>query len=206
MVGGMKKLTLVLASAGLGLAAIAAPQTFDFKDPKTVNNVVFRTDAPLESINGTATGISGNVTFDPANPGALKGKIVVAAASLTVPNAMMQGHLRSDKWLDVAKYPEITFEVQKADNVKTEGNTTTADVTGTMTLHGVSQQITVPVKMTYLKDKLGARLPQLKGDLLVVRSNFTVKRGDFGINKGTMEEKVSDDIALILSLAGQSPR
>ena len=49
--------------------ALAVPHTFDFKDPKGVNNVVFKTDAPLESINGTATGISGSVTFDPDNPG-----------------------------------------------------------------------------------------------------------------------------------------
>ncbi len=37
------------------------PIQFDFKDPKKVNNVVFLLDAPLESINGTATGVSGTV-------------------------------------------------------------------------------------------------------------------------------------------------
>ncbi len=190
----------------MGLSALAEPQTFDFKDPKGVNNVVFKTDAPLESINGTATGVSGKVSFDPADPGAVKGKIVVQAASLTVPNTMMQGHLRSDKWLDVAKYPEITFDVVKADNVKTSGNVTTADVTGTMTLHGVAQKVTVPVKMTYLKDKLKERFPNLQGDLLVLRASFGVKRSDYGINKGAFEDKVSDDIELNLSLAGQSPK
>jgi polyisoprenoid-binding protein YceI len=208
ILSGMKIITLILAGAGfsLGLSALAEPQTFDFKDPKGVNNVVFKTDAPLESINGTATGVSGKVLFDPADPGAVKGKIVVQAASLTVPNTMMQGHLRSDKWLDVAKYPEITFDVVKADNVKTSGNVTTADVTGTMTLHGVAQKVTVPVKMTYLKDKLKERFPNLQGDLLVLRASFGVKRSDYGINKGAFEDKVSDDIELNLSLAGQSPK
>ena len=142
----MKKIALLLGLIGTGFAALAAPQTFDFKDPKGVNNVVFRTDAPLESINGTATGVSGTVMFDPADPGTVKGKIVVAAASLRVPNPMMQTHLQSDKWLDATKYPDITFEVVSAQNVKTAGNVTTADITGTMTLHGVSQQITVPVE------------------------------------------------------------
>lgn len=201
----MKKLALLLAFTGFNLAAFADPQTFDFKDPKGVNNVVFRTDAPLESINGTAAGISGTVTFDPANPATLKGKIIVAANSLHVPNSMMQGHLLSDKWLDVAKYPHITFEVASIDNVKTTDNTTTADVTGTMTLHGVSNQITVPVKITYLKDKLKERFPALSGDLLVIRANFIVKRSDYAINKGTFEDKVSDEIQLNLSIAGQSP-
>jgi polyisoprenoid-binding protein YceI len=206
MLRAMKTITVIMAGMGLALCALAEPQTFDFKDPKGVNNVVFKTDAPLESINGTATGVSGKVTFDPADPGSVKGKIVVQAASLRVPNDMMQGHLRSDKWLDVAKYPEITFEVTKADNVKTTANSTSADVTGTMTIHGVSQTTTVPVKMTYLKDKLKERLPQLQGDLLVLRAKFNVKRSDYGINKGTFEDKVSDDIELNLSLAGQSPR
>src|SRR5579872_2597305 len=100
----MKRFTLLLGCISLNLAALAAPETFDFKDPKGVNNVVFKTDAPLESINGTATGVSGTVTFDPENPAATQGTIVVGAASLHVPNPKMQGHLQSDKWLDVAKY------------------------------------------------------------------------------------------------------
>jgi polyisoprenoid-binding protein YceI len=200
----MKKIALILGLAGLNLAVMAAPQTFDFKDPKGVNNVVFKTDAPLESINGTATGISGNTTFDPAAPGGIKGKIAVEAASLEVPNPMMKQHLQGDKWLDIANHPQITFEVLSTDNVKTTGNVTTADVTGNMTLHGVSKKITVPVKMTYLKDRLKDRFPKLEGDLLVLRSSFTVKRSDFGINKGNFEDKVSDEIELNLSLAGQS--
>src|SRR5438552_5526531 len=110
-------------------AASAAPVEFDFKDPKGVNNVIFKTDAPLESINGTATGISGKVTFDPDNPGAVKGKIVVQSSSLHVGNPMQKEHLHSDKWLDVAKYPEITFEAESAKNVKTQGDVATAAVT-----------------------------------------------------------------------------
>jgi polyisoprenoid-binding protein YceI len=203
----MKKfIMLSMVFAGLGTAAFAAPQSFDFKDPKGVNNVIFKTDAPLESINGTATGVSGKVAFDPENPGDTKGTITVEAASLHVPNPTMEKHLQSDKWLDVAKNPAITFEAAKFENVKGEGNKFTADVFGTLTLHGVSKSISVPVKITYLKDKLHDRFPMLNGDLLVLRSNFTIKRSDYGINKGAFEDKVSDDIELTLSLAGQSPR
>jgi polyisoprenoid-binding protein YceI len=202
----MKSFLLSLTLITSSLTATAAPQTFDFKDPKGVNNVVFKTDAPLESINGTATGISGSVTFDPADPAATRGKIIVDAASLRVPNSTMQGHLQSDRWLDVAKFPQITFDAASVANVKTADNKISADITGTITIKGVPKQITVPVKMTFLKDKLHDRFPQLQGDLLVLRATFTVKRGDFGINKGMMEDKVSDEIELVLSLAGQSPR
>jgi len=39
----------------LAVSAFAAPQSFDFKDPKGVNNVIFKTDAVLESINGASS-------------------------------------------------------------------------------------------------------------------------------------------------------
>ena len=202
----MKNTSLRMLILGLvGTTLVAAPIEFDFKDPKGVNNVIFKTDAPLESINGTATGISGKVTFDPDNPGAVKGKIVVQSSSLHVGNPMQKEHLHSDKWLDVAKYPEITFEAESAKNVKTQGDVTTADVTGKMSLHGVTRSITAPVRMTFLKDKLKARTGK-EGDLLVVRANFKIKRSDFGINPGQLEDKVSDEIELNLSIAGASQR
>jgi hypothetical protein len=99
-------------------AAYAAPESFDFKDPKNINNAVFKLDAPLESVNGSANGI------------------------------------------------------------------------------------TVPVKFTYLADKLSARVPSLKGDLLVIRANFSINREDFNIEKGQYEDKVANEIDLNLSIAG----
>jgi polyisoprenoid-binding protein YceI len=193
----------------LGCAAgtlVAAPISFNFKDPKGVNTVIFKTDAPLESINGTANGVSGTVTFDPENPAAVKGRIVVAAASLHVPNPTMKEHLQGGDWLDVARHPEIAFEVKSASNAKTIGNATTLDVTGNLTIKGMTKVVVVPVKLTYLKDKLKARGGSNKdGDLLVLRANFTIKRSDFGINSAKFEEKVSNDIELTFSLAGIAP-
>ncbi len=196
------KLNHLIPLLGLTSAAYAAPQTFDFKDPKGVNNVVFKLDAPLEAINGSASAITGTVSFDPANPAATTGKIVVASESLTVPNPMQKEHLHGANWLDVAKYPEITFAAKSLAKVNTEGSVTTAEATGTFTLHGVSKEITVPIKLTYLADKLSARVPNLKGDLLVIRANFIINREDFNIQKGQYEDKVSPTIDLSLSIAG----
>jgi polyisoprenoid-binding protein YceI len=197
-------LVTLIGMAALTCAAAAAPQTFDFKDPKGVNNAVFKLDAPLEAIQGSASGVSGMVKFDPEKPGATSGKLVIAASSLHVPNPMMNGHLQSGLWMDVAKYPEISFETKDMKNVKTSGDTTTADAVGTLTIKGVAKEITAPVKLTYLKDKLGQRVPNLKGDLLVIRSNFTIKRSDFGINSAAPQDKVSNDIELVLSIAGSA--
>jgi polyisoprenoid-binding protein YceI len=196
----------LITLAFVGGTAFAAPQIFDFKDPKGVNNAVFKLDAPLEAINGNATGVTGTVSFDSENPAATKGKIVVASSSLHVGNPMQQQHLLSEKWMDVAKYSEITFDAKALADVKTVGDTTTANATGTFTLKGISKEIKVPVKLTYLKGKLGQRVPNQKGDLLVIRSNFSIKRKDFGLMPGQMEEKVSDTIELTLSIAGASPQ
>jgi polyisoprenoid-binding protein YceI len=197
-----RSVALLLALAGS--AAFAAPQTFDFKDPKGVNNVQFRIDAPLESTSGQGTGISGTVTFDPAAPEATTGRIVLAASSVTVGNPTMLGHLHSANWLDVAKFPEITFEAKRLGRVTASGDSFKADVTGVLTVKGTSKEITVPVTITYLPGKLGARLgkPELKGDLLVLRAQFSISRTDFGIQPGQYTDKVSDEIQLTLSLAG----
>ena len=131
---------------------------------------------------------------------------MVAATSLQVPNPMMKTHLHSSLWMDTAKHPEITFETKELRNLKTSGDSTTAEVVGTLTIKGVAREVTAPVKLTYLKDKLGQRVPSLKGDLLVIRSTFTIKRSDFGINPGAPRDKVSDEIELGLSIAGAAAR
>jgi polyisoprenoid-binding protein YceI len=192
---------LVVFIAFVGTAR-AASETFDFKDPKNGNTAVFKLVAPKETIQGSANGISGTVTFDPQNPAAAKGKILVAAKSLTVPNPIMKMHLHGSTWLDVQNYPEIVFEVKEMKNVKTESDKTSADVSGTFTLKGVSKELTVPVTLTYLKDKLSQRQPGMKGDLLVVRTTFSIQRSDFNVNAHQNEDKVSDKIELTLGIAG----
>ncbi len=202
----MKTRLLLATALTAATTAYAQPLTFDFKDPKGVNNIVFQLDAPLESINGTANGISGTVTADPANPADIKGRIVVASETLHVPNPVMKEHLHGEKWLNVTVHPEITFELKEVSNVKRDGDSGTADVKGTFTLNGISKDLTVPVRVTYLPGKLKARGGDVEGDLLVVRSNFTVNRSDFGIQAGQNTDKVAEEIAISLSLAGASPK
>ena len=204
------QLTTLFALAAFAGSVSAAPQTFDFKDPKGVNHVDFKLDAHLEAISGSATVVSGTVTFDPAQPAATTGKIVVASDSLTVPNSMMKGQLHSATWLDVKKFPEISFTVKELKNVKTQGDDTTAEASGTFECKGVSKEMTVPVKLSYLKGKLAQRLQGMpgnhEGDLLVIRTSFTIKRNDFNINPGQFEDKVANEIQLTLAIAGASPK
>jgi polyisoprenoid-binding protein YceI len=197
----------MFAVAVSATAAQAASRAFDFKDPKGVNNVQFKLDAPLEAITGTATGISGTVDFDPAQAGRTKGRIVLDAASLTVGNPVMGEHLRGEKWLDVARHPSIVFETRSLENVRTQGAQTRADVRGALTVKGVTKEVVVPVTFTHLPDKLGARVndPKVKGDLLVLRAVFQINRSDFDIQAGQMADKVAENIELSLSIAGAAP-
>lgn len=201
-------LRLAAALGAAALAAHAAPQSFDFKDPKGVNHVQFKLDAPLESIAGTGNGISGTLSFDPARPAQATGRIVLDTASLTVGNPMMADHLRGAQWLDAARHPQIVFEASELQNVRTNGPETTADVRGRLTVKGVTRPITVPVRFTHLPDKLGARVndPKVKGDLLVLRAKFEINRSDFGIKPGEMTDKVAETIELSLSIAGAARR
>lgn len=189
-------------------AASAAPQAFDFQDPKGVNNVRFSLDAPLEAITGTANGVSGHIRYDPAAPEATTGRIVLSAASLTVGNPLMREHLHGADWLDVAAHPEITFTTDRLSNIRAEADRVTADVTGKLTVKGVTREITAPVTFTHLPGKLGARLGDqtIEGDLLVVRAGFTIHRSDFNIMPGLATDKVAETIHLDLAIAGAAKK
>ncbi len=202
-----KSLVTTLLALASAAALTAAPISFDFKDPKGVNAVQFHLDSLLEPISGTAGGVSGTVSFDPAAPAATSGKIVVATGSLTVPNKTMTEHLLGNNWLDAAANPEISFELTKLENVATKGNETTATASGKFTLKGVTKDVSVPVKLTYLADALEKRTrPGNKGDLLVIRGEFTINRGDYGIQPGKNEDKVNPAVKVNLGIVGSAPK
>jgi len=203
----MKTTAIAIATiVTLTSSAFAEKLVFDFKDPKNVNTIRFTLDAPLETISGTASEISGTVTADPENPADIEGTIVVQAQSLHVPNPVMKQHMHGEEWLDVTTHETIKFELKEVSNVKRDGDKGTADVKGTFTLRGISKDITVPVRVTYLPGRLADRSPGVEGDLLVIRSDYTIKRSDFGIKPGQAEDKVADEINVSLSIAGAAPK
>jgi polyisoprenoid-binding protein YceI len=201
---------VALCSAFLVLGAFgahAAEQTFDFKDPKGVNNATFKLDAPLETITGSANGVSGTLTIDRDKPAATKGTLIVAAPSLHVENAAMKEHLHGKDWLDSKAHPEIKFTVTGLTDFKMDGDTATANVTGTFSLKGTEKPVTVPAKVTLLPGMLAKRTNgKMEGDLLVIRSTFTIKRSDYGINPAAPTDKVADEIEISLAIAGASSK
>jgi polyisoprenoid-binding protein YceI len=199
-----------IAFAGFTIvSAIAAPQSFDFKDPKGVNAIQFKLDSILEPIAGTAGEVAGQVAFNPEEVNTTSGKIVVAASSLQVPNDTMTEHLLSAGWVDAATHPEISFAFTNLSEVKSTGeNRWSAVANGEFTLKGVTKQVAVPVTLAYLPGKFGARInkPEAGGDLLVVRGAFEVARADYGIKPGQNEDKVAPVIQLTFALVGGAPK
>tara|TARA_B100002019_G_scaffold94397_1_gene81340 strand:+ start:6373 stop:6975 length:603 start_codon:yes stop_codon:yes gene_type:complete len=198
----MKKFyTLLLL---LPVSLLAESKSYNFKDPKGVNTIIFQLDALLESINGSAGGISGNVSFDPENPGNTKGSIILEGSSLRVDNPVLQEHMHGENWLNVSKFPQIEFSFSHLKNISKIERTIKANADGKMTIRNVTMKMSVPVELTHLPMMLEKR-NKVPGDLLVVRSKFKVKRDDFGIQPGQYLDKVANDIEISINLAGAHP-
>jgi polyisoprenoid-binding protein YceI len=200
--------TILLLVATIFFDVRAESLGFDFKDPRGVSNIAFGLNAPLESIEGTAKGIAGTVTVDPANLSTAEGKIVVATKSLVVPNPLMRMHLLGKDWLNARSNPEIGFEIKKVGRVTKKGaDTSEVEVTGAFTLNHVTREIVTNADVIYLPGKLGETTNnKIQGDLLVIRTKFKIRRSDFGIRPGEFLDKVADEISLSVNLIGSAAR
>jgi polyisoprenoid-binding protein YceI len=199
---------ILLVVGGLFFDARAENLSFDFRDPRGVSQIAFSLDAPLETINGTAKGITGVITVDPDDLSTAKGKVVVATKSLVVPNPIMRMQLLSKDWLNARSNPEISFEIKEVRRAtKKSSDASEVEVTGTFTLNQVSKQIVTKADVIYLPGKLAETTNnKTHGDLLVVRANFKIRRSDFGIRSGEFLDKVADEIALSVNIIGSAPR
>ena len=200
----MTNLFVQLSAMSL-LTLSASAINFDFKDPKGVNSIIFQMDAPLESINGSGDGVHGEITYNPKKPEDTKGTIFLDAKSLHVGNPVLKEHMHGEDWLNVEKYGQIKFQLSKLHNIKKTKNDLLAEAKGKMSIRNITIEMNIPVKITYLKDLLIKR-NRTPGDLLIIRSKFTVKRDDFDIQKGEKLEKVANNIEISLNLAGAAPK
>ena len=195
---------LALVVSVLSLALVASKATsFTLKDPKNINSIRFMLDGRIEQFGGFTTGISGDFTFDPDNIEGTRGTVVVDANSLQATHPNMDDHIRGSMWLDTKKYPTIEFKVTKVAKVRkldAEDDTWSMMVTGDFMMHGVTKSMTIPVRLTHLPGQLGKRNRGAKGDLIVLRSSFEIKRSDFGMSGNQMLDVVSDVVKVEFSI------
>jgi polyisoprenoid-binding protein YceI len=198
-------LILVLTSLAFPFVARAAGKaTYDFKDPKSLNSVMLVLDSPIEPMVAMATGVSGTLEFDPANPGATTGKIVVDAASVQFPNPGITATAHGPDGFDVQKFPTIEFVLREVKKVRKSGGIYAATVTGDFTCRGITRRLSVEATLTHLPGKAAER-HRSGSDLLVLRSMFKIRRRDFGIKPRKGDEALGEDVEVRLGLAGAAP-
>ena len=95
----------------------------------------------------------------------------IKTASIDTRNKDRDADLRSDKFLDAAKFPEITFA---STRVEKTGDGYIAH--GTLTIHGVSKDVALPFKIAgTVKDPWGKTR-------LGAQAGLTINRRDFGVS------------------------
>ncbi len=130
------------AALALGLAwaapATAAEYVIDTKGAHASIN--FRVNhLGFSWLVGRFDTFSGNFTYDEAAPEKAAISVEIDTASVNSNHAERDKHLRSDDFLDVAKFPKATF-VSKSITPKGDGKAT---VVGDLTLRGVTKEVTI---------------------------------------------------------------
>jgi polyisoprenoid-binding protein YceI len=139
-------------------------------------------------ITGTFKDIDGTFSFDAAKPEDSKIEFNVNTASVFTNNAERDKHISSKDFLKVADFPKATF---KSTSVKTTGKNAdgkaTADVTGDLTIAGVTKPVVV--KATFLgegKDPWGGYRAGFEGTTSIKRTDFG-KMMDLGPQSDAVE-------------------
>lgn len=195
----------------LCVAAISAPLQaksieFNFKDPKGVNAMTFTLDSKLEPIMGLASGISGTINFDPVKPEKTTGTIVIESKSIITANKGMTKKLQAADWIDAKGYKTLSFTFKKIESVERDKKTVNMIVVGDFQCKGKTKEITVPISITFLPRKASDRNHGGDGDLLVLRTEFTIDRTDFGIKPNMGPFTVAKKIEIRTSIVGYSTK
>ncbi len=91
----------------------------------------------VTTVRGTLGTVTGEVEFDAANPAAASVTATIDTAGLNSGVADRDNHLRSADFLDVEKFPSVTF---KSTRIEVTGDDT-AKVHGDLTIRGVTRPV-----------------------------------------------------------------
>jgi polyisoprenoid-binding protein YceI len=93
-------------------------------------------------VRGHFKNVRGAIVFDPANPRAASAEVTIDAAGIWTGDPDRDAHLRSADFLDVERYPEITFRGNRVDLV----GENEAALTGELTIRGVTRKAALDVR------------------------------------------------------------
>jgi polyisoprenoid-binding protein YceI len=183
----------VAVSGALAIPQFAHAATYEI-DP-VHSQVGFKARHLMVSwVRGTFGTFSGSINFDAKNPAVASVMASIDATSISTGNGQRDGHLKSPDFLDVAKYPTLAFKSKKF-----EGKNGKFKVTGDLTLHGVTKEVSLDV------DGLSSESKDDWGNLRVGATGTTkISRKDFGLTWNKAVETggvvVGDEIEITLDI------
>jgi len=143
----------------------------------------------ISTVRGAFTKVSGTVMYDPANPGKSSLEATIDAASLDTRVEMRDKDVKGPNYLDVEKFPTITFKSKKVE----PAGAGKLKVLGDLTIHGVTKEVTLdvdgpsaPVKDPWGNQRAGAS------------ATTTINRMDYGVSGG--KGMVGDDLSITLDI------
>jgi len=119
--------------------------------------------------------LAGEITFDPAQIEKSTLRLTIRANSLSVSDNMSDKDRREiesemrEKVLEVAKYPEIVFDVPGVTVNNTDNGQARVTLNGQLTLHGITRSRRVPATLV------------VTGDMLRAFGEFPLRQTDYGI-------------------------
>ena len=128
--------------------------------------------AMVSKVRGSFNEFEASGYLDEQNPASSHVEITIKAASIDTRHPDRDAHLRSNDFLAMDEYPEITFRstaVEKAD----------ADhynVTGDLTIRGITKPVTIDFEYT------GSAIDPWGNQRLGFEGSTTISRKDWGVN------------------------
>lgn len=132
---------------------------------------------------GTFEGLAGTIKFDPKNPTQASFDVGVDAQTVNTDSKMRDKDLRKEDYLDVEKYPTLTFKSTKVTKTNTN---VYLYLFGNLTIKGITKEIKFPFKATP------------KDDGYLFEGSFELNRRDFNVGGKSMS--LSDVLTVNLSV------
>ena len=126
----------------------------------------------ISTVRGSFRTFTGKAMGDPASPTGASIEASIDAASIDTANEKRDAHLKSPDFLEVEKFPTMTFKSKKIE----PAGAGKAKVTGDLTLHGVTKEVVLDVEgpTPTIKDPMG-------NTKAGAHATTKISRKDFGI-------------------------
>jgi len=127
--------------------------------------------AMVTKVRGSFNDFTGTFHIDGDEPSKSTAQVTIQAHSIDTRNADRDGHLRSNDFLNMDEYPQLTFTTTGV----TQTGETSFDVTGDLTVKDVTKSITIPFEFE------GAAKDPFGNERIGFEGSAAISRKDYGI-------------------------